>query len=118
MRPRRSSGVRAWPISFTVREGPFLVNAVVVKGLLALVAACVFLGVSAALFLTRRGLGSALQALGIGCFGVMALTHVFEAFSILPALGWGQPHSVGHVVDLVAALLGVMLVTTSLLLRH
>jgi hypothetical protein len=93
-------------------------SAAVLKGLLALAAACVFLGVSVILFWTRRSFGSALQALGIGCFGVMALTHVFEAFSILPALGWGHPHSVGHVIDLVAALLGVTLVTTSFLLRH
>jgi hypothetical protein len=93
-------------------------SAAVLKGLLALVAACVFLGVSVISFLTRRSFSSALQALGIGCFAVMALTHVFKAFSILPALGWGHPHSVGHVIDLVAALLGVTLVTTSFLLRY
>jgi hypothetical protein len=91
-------------------------NAVVLKGLLALLAAGMFLTVSMAIFLTRRGLPAALQALGIGCFGVMALTHVFEAFSILPAFGWGQPHTMGHLIDLVAALLGVMCVTTSFLL--
>lgn len=85
----------------------------VLKGVLAFAAACVFFGVCTVLVLTRRGLGSALQALGIGCFGVMALTHFFENFSILPKLGWGQPHSVGHFIDLVAALLGVILVTTS-----
>ena len=90
----------------------------VLKGLLALAAACAFFVVSIALFLTRRGFVSALQAMGISCFAVMALTHVFEAFSILPALGWGKPHSVGHFIDLVAALLGVTLVTTSFLLRY
>ena len=89
-----------------------------VKGLLALAAACVFLGVAFALLCTRRSIDSALQALGMGCFAVMALTHVFEAFSLFPALGWGQPHSAGHVIDLVAASLGVMLVTVSFLLRH
>ena len=90
----------------------------VLKGLLALCASCVFFGVSAALFLTRRSLGSALQALGIGCFGVMTLTHVFETFSILPSLGWGQSHGPGHFIDLVAALLGVTLVTASFLMRQ
>jgi hypothetical protein len=89
----------------------------VFKGLLTLGASCIFFGVSVALFLTRRSLGSALQAVGIGCFGVMALTHVFEAFSILPSLGWGQPHGPGHFIDLVAALLGVTLVTASFLVR-
>ena len=93
-------------------------HAAVLKGLLALSGACVFFGVSAALFLTRRDLGSALLATGIGWFGVMALTHVFESFSILPAFGWGRPHSVGHVIDLLAALLGVTFVTISFLLRR
>ncbi|HVI05886.1 MAG TPA: hypothetical protein VM711_07325, partial [Sphingomicrobium sp.] len=68
----------------------------VLKGILAFAAACAFFGVGAALILTRRGLSSALQASGIGCFGIMALTHVFEQFSILPELGWGQPRSAGH----------------------
>lgn len=90
----------------------------VLKGVLALLAACVSLGVCVVLFLTRRGLSSTLQALGIGCFGAMALTHVLEAFSILPSFGWGQPHSVGHLIDLMAALLGVTSVTTSFLLRR
>ena len=93
-------------------------SAPVLKGLLALAGASVFLGVSAALLLTRRDTGSTLQALGLACFGVMALTHVFEAFSILSAFGWGQPHSVGHFVDLVAALLGVTFVTSGFLLRR
>jgi|SRR5882762_6787934 len=93
-------------------------SAAVLKGLLALAAACVFLGTSVILLLTRRGFVSTLQALGLGCFAVMALTHVFKAFSILPALGWGHPHSVGHLIDLVAALLGVTLVMTSFLLRY
>jgi len=92
-------------------------NAAVLKGLLALAAASVFLAVSAALLVTRRGLPSALLALGIASFGVMALTHVFESFSILPAFGWGQPHSVGHLIDLVAALLGIALVTTGFLIH-
>jgi hypothetical protein len=91
-------------------------SAASLKGLLALAAACVFLTVSVTLFLTRRGLVWGLQALGIGCFGIMALTHVFEAFAILPAFGWGQPRTIGHLIDLVAALLGVTLVVTSFLL--
>jgi hypothetical protein len=93
-------------------------NAAVLKGLLALAAACVFLAVSTALLWTRRSLGSTLQALGIGCFAVMALTHVFAAFSVFPSFGWGQPHSVGHLIDLLAALLGVSLVTTSSVLGY
>ena len=93
-------------------------NAAVLKGLLALAAACIFLSVAVALFMTRRDLGSILLALGIGSFGIMALTHVFESFSILPSFGWGQPHSIGHIIDLAAALLGVTFVGISFLLRR
>lgn len=93
-------------------------DASVLKGLLALAGTCVFLAVSAALLLTRRDFASVLLASGIGCFGVMALTHFFESFSILPAFGWGRPHSVGHLIDLVAALLGITFTTLSFLLRR
>src|SRR5579864_362868 len=93
-------------------------NAAVLKGLLALAAAIVFLAVSAALFVTRRDLAGALLATGIGWFGVMAFTHVFESFSILPAFGWGQPHSNGHLVDLAAALLGTTFVTLGFLVHR
>ena len=93
-------------------------KAVVLKGLLALAAACVFLGVSAALFLTRRHLASTLQALGLLCFGVMALTHAFEAFAIFPTLGWGQPRSVGHYIDLIAALSGIALLVAGVAFRQ
>lgn len=93
-------------------------NASVLKGLLALAGASVFLAVSAALFVTRRDLAGALLATGIGWFGVMALTHVFESFSILPAFGWGQPHSIGHVIDLAAALLGITFVALGFLVQR
>jgi len=93
-------------------------NASVLKGLLALAGASVFVTVSAALFATRRDLASALLATGIGWFGVMALTHVFESFSILPAFGWGRPHSVGHFIDLAAASLGVAFVTMGFLVHR
>ncbi len=93
-------------------------SAAVLKGLLALAAAVVFLIVSTALFVTRRDLSGALLATGIGWFGVMALTHVFESFAILPAFGWGRPHSVGHLIDLAAAVLGVAFVATGFLVHR
>jgi hypothetical protein len=87
------------------------------KGVLALACACVLLAVSVARLLTGRSLASALQAFGIGCFAIVAATHVFEEFSALPALGWGRPGSVGHFIDLTAALLGVVFVAAGILLR-
>jgi len=93
-------------------------NATVLSGLLALAGASVFIAVSTALFVTRRDLAGALLATGIGWFGVMALTHVFESFSILPAFGWSRPHSIGHLIDLAAALLGVAFVTLGFLVHR
>ena len=93
-------------------------NAAVLKGIVALAGAIVFLAVSAALYITRRDLGSALLAAGIGWFAVMALTHFFESFSILPAFGWGRPNSVGHFIDLAAALLGITFVTIGFLVHR
>jgi hypothetical protein len=87
------------------------------KGFLALAATSVLLAVSVARLLTGRSLASALQAFGLGCFAIMGATHGFEAFSVLPTLGWGRPDSVGHFIDLSAALLGVVLVAASFLLR-
>lgn len=88
------------------------------KALLALTAASLLLITSGAVILRSRDLVSTLLCLGIGCLGVMALTHVFESFSILPALGWGQPRSVGHFIDLGAAVLGVMLLLAGLMVRY
>lgn len=63
------------------------------KGVLALTATCVLLAVSVARLLTGRSLASAIQGFGIA---IMAATHVFEAFSLLPELESGRPGSVGH----------------------
>jgi len=93
-------------------------TAATVKALLALTATCACFGISAVVLVTRRRFRSALLAIGTGCFGLMALTHVFEGFSILPAFGWGQPRSVGHFIDLSAALLGIVLFIASLGLRR
>lgn len=46
-----------------------------------------------------------------GCFIIVATVHVFEALSIFPAAGWGRPGSVGHYVDLGAAVLGTLLLS-------
>src|SRR6476659_192639 len=58
-------------------------------------------------FRHRRSAAAGLLVLATVCFLVVALTHVFESLAIMPAAGWGQPHSVGHYLDLAAALLGV-----------
>lgn len=89
----------------------------VTKGFFGLVIASALLAGSAIHYGRRHDRSSAFLLGGIICFVVVALTHVFEALAILTVAGWGQPGSVGHYIDLVAAVLGLSLVFAALLLR-
>ena len=91
-------------------------NMAVLKGFLALSAAfLLFLG--AAIFYRRRRTRGSVSLL-VACFVVVALTHLFEALEILRAAGWGQPRSIGHYIDLGAAVLGLTLVFAGLVLHY
>ena len=50
-----------------------------------------------------------LQLLGLACLMIVVLTHIAETFHLFPMMGWGQPTSAGHYVDLVSAILGCIL---------
>jgi len=96
-------------------------NVAVLEGILALAATSTLL-VGLAILCRRCGtVDSALKLLGVACFVVfvaVALTHVSEALAILPTLGWGQPRSIGHYIDLGAAVLGLTLVFAGLLFQY
>jgi hypothetical protein len=47
-----------------------------------------------------------LRLIGLGLLIVVVLTHVAERFHIFPSMGWGQPNSIGHYLDLVSAIFG------------
>jgi hypothetical protein len=49
-------------------------------------------------------------AVGTACLVVVILTHIAEVFHIFPSMGWGQPRSAGHYLDLAGAILGCTLV--------
>jgi hypothetical protein len=55
-------------------------------------------------------IGRLLLLLGAACLILVVLTHVAEAFHILPAMGWGRPDSIGHYIDLLSAILGGTLI--------
>ena len=55
----------------------------------------------------RPTLWRRLQLIGAVCLGVVVLAHFAEAFALLPVMGWGEPHSSGHDLDLAAAALGL-----------
>ncbi|TMA07234.1 MAG: hypothetical protein E6J89_16800 [Deltaproteobacteria bacterium] len=93
-------------------------NLAVLKGVLALLATSALLAGSAILYKRHGTVGSALRLLGVAWFVVVAVAHVFEALVILPALGWGQSRSIGHYIDLGAAVVGVTLVSAGLLFEY
>jgi len=52
---------------------------------------------------------------GFACLIIVVLTHVFEEFHLFSTMGWGQPTSVGHYIDLVSAILGCTLLLVGFL---
>ena len=84
------------------------------SSLALVVAVLLVLGMAASL--RRRPTGSRrLLLVSAGFFVIVAMSHVFEAFRILPAAGWGQPRSPGHFIDLTAALAGVTFLLAAML---
>jgi len=56
-----------------------------------------------------------LQFVGAACLVIVVLTHVAETLHLFPGMGWGQPNSPGHYLDLVSAILGCTLLPLGLL---
>jgi hypothetical protein len=76
------------------------------KGLAALVPACIlFIGATVLCFRARTP-SAFLQLFGAGCLVVVVLTHVCEALDLFTWMRWGDEHSVGHYLDLVSAVVG------------
>lgn len=66
----------------------------------------------------RRGAGWSLMLFaGALCFGVVVLTHIAEALHVFPAMGWGEPHSIGHYIDLSSAVAGAVFFAAGILSR-
>ena len=81
----------------------------------ALVCAAFVLSIAA--LIEERTAWSLMQLLGGCCLMIVVFTHVAEAFSLFPRMGWGLPNSAGHYVDLVSAAAGLTLLPTGYLAR-
>jgi hypothetical protein len=92
-------------------------NVTLVKALMALAPVSVLLFVAAISFLRERMLSSFLQLLGAAGLLSVVVAHACEALELLPWMHWGEPHSVGHYVDLVSAILGLTLLPLGFLLH-
>jgi hypothetical protein len=77
--------------------------------LLALVPACMLFAGSALLFSRTKTVASFLQLFGAGCFVIVVLTHLFEAFHLFPWMNWGRRYGIGHYLDFWSAVLGLIL---------
>src|SRR5258708_4282448 len=89
-------------------------NVMLVKALVALAPASL---VAATMFVRKRMLSSLLQLLGAAGLLSVVIAHVCEALELLPWMHWGEPHSVGHYVDLMSAVLGLTLLPLGFLLQ-
>jgi hypothetical protein len=85
--------------------------------LVALVPVGLLLSGSAVLFVRGRTASSVLQLLGAGCLVLVVLTHIAEAFHLLPGMHWGAERSAGHYFDLWSAVLGLALFPLGYLLH-
>jgi formate hydrogenlyase subunit 3/multisubunit Na+/H+ antiporter MnhD subunit len=61
-----------------------------------------------------RSIGVRLLLLGAACLVIVVLTHVAEALHVFTFMGWGEPDSVGHYLDLTSAILGCTLLVAGL----
>jgi hypothetical protein len=91
-------------------------NMTLVRALAALVPAYMLFTGSVALFNRRHWLSVLLQILGTSGMFLVVLTHICQALNWFPELQWGTEHSVGHYLDLSAAIAAVTLFPVGYLL--
>ena len=72
---------------------------------------CAAFAVSAILFAKEKTALSFIQLVGAGLLIVVVLAHVAEELRLLQWMGWGLPNSMGHYVDLISAIAGLLLLS-------
>ena len=70
---------------------------------------CIVVGASIASFAEEKTRMALMQLVGASFLLVMIFAHVSEAFGFIPSLGWGQPNTLGHYIDLISAIAGAIL---------
>lgn len=79
---------------------------------------CAAFVASSILFAKERSARSFVQLLGAGFLIAVIFTHIFEELHLFLSMGWGLPNSVGHYVDLVSAIAGLILFPTGYISRR
>ena len=76
------------------------------KAIAALVPTGMLLVGSTIQFSRRKRMAAVFQLIGAACLVVVVVAHLCEALGWFPWMHWGLEHSVGHYIDLVAAIGG------------
>lgn len=84
-------------------------NPTFAKAVAALVPTGTLLVGSTLLFSRRKGTAAVFQLIGAACLVVVVIAHLCEALGWFPWMHWGMEHSVGHYIDLLAAIGGLSL---------
>jgi len=84
-------------------------NPTFAKAIAALAPTCMLLVGSALQFSRRKGTAAPFQLIGAACLVVVVIAHLCESLGWFPWMHWGLEYSVGHYVDLVAAIGGLAL---------
>ena len=92
------------------------ISSALVRALVVGLPVVVLLGLSISRFARTRTPSALLQLLGAACLIIVVLTHVAEALHALPSMGWGEPRSIGHYIDLVSGVLGAALLVAAFVL--
>ena len=78
------------------------------KILILFVAAAVLLIRTASAVLHQPTASRVLQLCGSVALMIVVLTHIAEALNLFTFMGWGQPNSMGHYLDLWSLALGIV----------
>jgi hypothetical protein len=78
--------------------------------------ACIVLVGSSVLFFRTKVISTSLQLLGAIGLTMVVISHIAEAFDLLPWMRWGLEHSAGHYLDLASAIIGLTTFPTGYLL--
>ena len=81
-----------------------------VRALIVLVPVLALLAWSVTGFVRTRARVLLLPVGGACCLLIVVAAHVFEARHVFGVMGWGEPYSAGHYLDLTAAILGLTLI--------
>lgn len=92
-------------------------NPTILTALFAFLPVLALLAGALLLFSKHKTYSSLFQLIGAVCLLLVVLTHLCEATNLLPWMRWGDPHSIGHYLDLASALLGVTLFPLGYLLH-